>query len=576
MFCDICDFDGVIKELQDNVIQLLDDVFRTFDSLCKEFGIQKIEVIRFYKTVGKTYMACGGLKFIESTLDRELSSKSPVIRTVQLAQAMGKFIDDYTYKAGKRLEIKIGVHYGQCIFGVLGYHKPQFSLIGDTINTTSRHCTTGKNGNIVLSEACYNEIKAAKIVSVIPNKVFMKGKSESEVTVYIISKYKKKVSKKAKKDDRISALQNRRISFNPSLHGSFLRGAQLNSRGSIAPPKGRKALASGELGDSQRFDSQMEDDSQLENNSIQLEGGGPYVIDSSMASERVGSQSILQDVNQPAEEVELALGQMRSQTLAVEDKPAAMSKLTEGDKEDIYLDDPLDDQQETEIMKNDQKRKFFERKILIEYSFSINVALCLLVAETAFRELLIWIDSRAVQKFQYFRFVNGILAVFLLILVVLKQMRDNLKAFKLMICLAIFLRTILQILEYFLVYYTAYLSKPLRQYRLPQISFNVIQLATIDLTFLVSLGIFYFRDVAIVSGLLSFLVVFFYVYFGTAFSFIAIFRLVTIVAFNLMDTWKINKREILTMFKIIKTKKESTYLSKFVDRLLPKHVLSYD
>lgn len=44
LFCDICDFDAVIKELQDNVIQLLDDVFRTFDSLCKEYGIQKIEV----------------------------------------------------------------------------------------------------------------------------------------------------------------------------------------------------------------------------------------------------------------------------------------------------------------------------------------------------------------------------------------------------------------------------------------------------------------------------------------------------------------------------------------------------
>lgn len=55
--------------------------------------------------------------------------------------------------------IKIGVHRGQCIFGVLGYHKPQFSLIGDTVNTTSRHCTTGERGNIILSKDAYENIK---------------------------------------------------------------------------------------------------------------------------------------------------------------------------------------------------------------------------------------------------------------------------------------------------------------------------------------------------------------------------------------------------------------------------------
>lgn len=44
LFCDICDFDGVIKELQENVVVLLDDVFRTFDGICKKLGVQKIEV----------------------------------------------------------------------------------------------------------------------------------------------------------------------------------------------------------------------------------------------------------------------------------------------------------------------------------------------------------------------------------------------------------------------------------------------------------------------------------------------------------------------------------------------------
>ena len=74
---------------------------------------------------------------------------------LELAIDMMSFIDGFTYKDGGKLVIKIGIHRGNCIFGILGYHKPQFSLIGDTVNFTSRHCTTGEDGNIILSEEAY-------------------------------------------------------------------------------------------------------------------------------------------------------------------------------------------------------------------------------------------------------------------------------------------------------------------------------------------------------------------------------------------------------------------------------------
>lgn len=72
---------------------------------------------------------------------------------------MQNFINDYNYKAGKNLEIKIGIHHGNCIFGLIGYHKPQFSLIGDTVNKTSRHCTTGNNRDIVISKEAYDTLE---------------------------------------------------------------------------------------------------------------------------------------------------------------------------------------------------------------------------------------------------------------------------------------------------------------------------------------------------------------------------------------------------------------------------------
>lgn len=44
IFCDICYFDEVIKDCQEKVIDILDDIFRTFDGMCKNMGVQKIEV----------------------------------------------------------------------------------------------------------------------------------------------------------------------------------------------------------------------------------------------------------------------------------------------------------------------------------------------------------------------------------------------------------------------------------------------------------------------------------------------------------------------------------------------------
>lgn len=141
-----------MKEAQSSVIQILDDLFRYFDFVCKQHGVQKIE------TVGKTYMACGGLKFIEEKLSEEQKSKSATKRMVDVAIEMMNYIDTFTYGKGNKLNLKIGVHFGNCIYGVLGYHKPQFSLIGDTVNTTSRCCTTGPDGKIILSEQAYNAL----------------------------------------------------------------------------------------------------------------------------------------------------------------------------------------------------------------------------------------------------------------------------------------------------------------------------------------------------------------------------------------------------------------------------------
>lgn len=73
-----------------------------------------------------------------------------------MAIDMMKYMDEVVIDDGMNLTLKIGVHYGKVIAGIIGYHKPQFSLIGDTVNTTSRCCSTGDKGKIILSEEAYH------------------------------------------------------------------------------------------------------------------------------------------------------------------------------------------------------------------------------------------------------------------------------------------------------------------------------------------------------------------------------------------------------------------------------------
>ena len=169
MFCDIADFDEVVRKNENNIVFMLDKIFRKFDELCVMHGIQKIE------TVGKTYMACSGLKDVEECLSQEVSSNNQTLRMIDFAKDMMEHIKEY-----EGLALKIGIHFGKPVMGVIGYHKPQFSLIGDAVNTTSRHCTTGKKGRIMLSKEVWdivghlnNEIGGYLVDTV---KVEMKGK----------------------------------------------------------------------------------------------------------------------------------------------------------------------------------------------------------------------------------------------------------------------------------------------------------------------------------------------------------------------------------------------------------------
>ena len=120
-----------------DIISFLDEFYSVLDQFCQLHGLQKIE------TVGKTYMAAGGIRECEIDVDKILLRTHHSIRCFEFAVDILDLVQKMILNSGDKIIVKIGIHKGKVIPAVVGDHKPQFSLIGDAVNTTSRMCSNG-------------------------------------------------------------------------------------------------------------------------------------------------------------------------------------------------------------------------------------------------------------------------------------------------------------------------------------------------------------------------------------------------------------------------------------------------
>lgn len=178
LFCNICDFEEIISDLAPHELTgFLDELFSKFDQLCEMVGVTKIE------TVGKTYMASAGLRDSEAELDPLLSKVNHARRVVELGFGMIRVIQKFVVK-GMRIHIKIGINSGPVRAGVVGYHKPQFSLVGDTVNTSSRMAATLKEyDSIQITTETYELIKDHSDLHFFSQSSYVKGKGDMDTFI---------------------------------------------------------------------------------------------------------------------------------------------------------------------------------------------------------------------------------------------------------------------------------------------------------------------------------------------------------------------------------------------------------
>lgn len=176
-FCDIMDFEEIVASFTPpELTAFLDDVFGRFDGVCRAVGVTKIE------TVGKTYMACAGLKDSEEELDPYFSTVNHARRAIELGIGVLRVASSIKVRKGVTLSVKIGINSGTVTAGVIGYHKPQFSLVGDTVNTASRMASTCPSPNsIQISNSTYEILDDNKKGLVFtPRSTEVKGKGNME------------------------------------------------------------------------------------------------------------------------------------------------------------------------------------------------------------------------------------------------------------------------------------------------------------------------------------------------------------------------------------------------------------
>ena len=159
------------------LVRDLNECFSAFDRITERCGIEKI------KTIGDAYMAAGGVPTPNTT---------HAIDVIKAALEMRDFIDEgKSRKVAAGLpyfDIRIGVHTGPVVAGIVGVKKFQYDIWGDTVNTASRMESSGEAGRVNISEATYALVKDAVTPLGAPafkftprGKVQAKGKGELEM-----------------------------------------------------------------------------------------------------------------------------------------------------------------------------------------------------------------------------------------------------------------------------------------------------------------------------------------------------------------------------------------------------------
>ena len=154
----------------DRMVAELNEIFGAFDDICDELGVEKI------KTIGDAYMAAAGLP-------KQCADHAQ--RCVRAGLRMLDYLEQRNRIAAFKWSLRVGVHSGPVVTGVVGKRKYAFDVWGDTVNIASRMESAGEAGRVNISAYTYDLIRS-EFDCEYRGKVDAKGKGQ--IDMYFVTR----------------------------------------------------------------------------------------------------------------------------------------------------------------------------------------------------------------------------------------------------------------------------------------------------------------------------------------------------------------------------------------------------
>lgn len=173
LFTDFKGFSIIAEEMEaDELVSEIDYCFKEFDQIIEKYPIEKI------KTIGDSYMAVGGLP---------VTNQTHAVDVIKAALEIRDFLEGLKKKKEAQnkpvFEIRIGIHTGNVVAGIVGLKKFAYDIWGDTVNLASRMESSSEAGRINISGTTYELVKD-HFVCTYRGKI--KAKNKGEVDMYFV------------------------------------------------------------------------------------------------------------------------------------------------------------------------------------------------------------------------------------------------------------------------------------------------------------------------------------------------------------------------------------------------------
>jgi ligand-binding sensor domain-containing protein/class 3 adenylate cyclase len=149
LFSDIKGFTNVAENMTaQELVKEINTYFSAFDGIIQKYGLEKI------KTIGDAYIAAGGLPEKNSA-----TAQNVIEAAIDMQQVVEKLKQERTFLSKPYFELRIGIHTGPVVAGVVGIKKFQYDIWGDTVNLAARMEQSGVPGKINISQHTYELVK---------------------------------------------------------------------------------------------------------------------------------------------------------------------------------------------------------------------------------------------------------------------------------------------------------------------------------------------------------------------------------------------------------------------------------